>query len=195
MRTFIIISCFVLMVSCVFAADAPKPKIKVAADGFPAGHDTPEGVACDLARSFIERDVALFTNTCIKPFGGGVQRTNYEAFLKETVQSMKAESAKKEPSPGGPKAIKKVFAARHLSQSGQVSFAYAMFDFRDLMFVDIKTERQNGNTGSFRILVVKKADEKWYVYPTPQYVELMSAGLNSESDSTQDFLEVYEVQK
>ena len=28
-----------------------KPKLKVAADGLPGGHDTPEGVACDLARS------------------------------------------------------------------------------------------------------------------------------------------------
>ena len=108
---------------------------------------------------------------------------------------MKEEAARKEPSPGGPKAISKVFAARHLSQRGPDSFAYAMFDFRGLMFVDIKTERQNGDVANFRILVIKKADDKWYVYPTPQYSELMSAGLNSESDSTRDFSEAYKVEK
>ena len=40
-----------------WAADptpSPKPKLKVVADGFPAGHATPEGVACDLARAFID---------------------------------------------------------------------------------------------------------------------------------------------
>jgi hypothetical protein len=63
------------------------------------------------------------------------------------------------------------------------------------MFVDIRTERQNGGGADYRILVVKKADNKWYVYPTPQYAELMSAGLNSESDSTRDFSEAYEIQK
>ena len=195
MKTFTIIACILLTACCGFAADDTKPKIKVAADGFPAGHDTPEGVACDLARAFIKHDTVLFTNTCIRPFGGGVQRTNYEAFLEKSVQSMKEESAKKEPSLGGPKAITKVFAARQLSQRGPDSFAYAMFDFRGLMFVDIKTQRHNGDSADFRILVVKKADAKWYVYPTPQYAELMSAGLNSETESKDDFSEAYEVKK
>src|SRR5262245_17045643 len=120
MKTFTVIAFALLVAFCAFAGDdtKPKPKLKVASDGFPAGHDTPEGVACDLARAIIKRDVALFTNTCIRPFGGGVQRTNYEAFLEKTVQDMKEEGAKKEPSPGGPKAIAKAFAARQLSQRG-----------------------------------------------------------------------------
>ena len=72
MKTFIAITCAFLTAFSAFSADEakPKPKIKVAAaDGFPAGHDTPEGVACDLARAFIKHDAALFTNTCIRPFG------------------------------------------------------------------------------------------------------------------------------
>jgi hypothetical protein len=56
-------------------------------------------------------------------------------------------------------------------------------DFRGLMFADIKTERQNGNIADYRIMVIKKMDDQWYVYPTPQYAELMSAGLNSETES------------
>jgi hypothetical protein len=40
-----------------------KPKLRVAADGFPSGHDTPAGAACDLARSFINRDDKLFSST------------------------------------------------------------------------------------------------------------------------------------
>jgi hypothetical protein len=70
MKTFIAITCAILAAFAAFSADEAKPKIKVAADGFPAGHDTPEGVACDLARAFIKHDMVLFTNTCIQPFGG-----------------------------------------------------------------------------------------------------------------------------
>lgn len=178
-----------------FAAESAKPALKVTADGFPSGHGTPEGAACDLARAFIGRDVALFKETCIPPFGGGEQRGNYETFLEKTAESMKEEAARKEPSPGGPKAIVKVFAARHLTKNGPVSMAYALFDFRDLMFVDLQTQRQNGDLANFRILTIKKADDKWYVYPTPQYNELMTMGLNSESESTQDFSEAYQIEK
>jgi hypothetical protein len=195
MKTFIAIACAVLTACCAFADDA-KPKIKVAADGFPSGHDTPEGVACDLARAFIKHDAALFTNTCIRPFWASETfGTNYQAFLKDVIQSMKEEAAKKEPSPGAPKAITKVFAARHLSARGPDSLAYAVFDFRGLMFVDLKTLRVNGDDAPYRIFVIKKNDDKWYVYPTPKSDSLLCAGLNSETESTKDFSEAYEVQK
>ncbi len=196
MKKLIAIACIILTACCGFSADDAKPKIKVAADGFPAGHDTPEGVACDLARAFIKHDAVLFTNTCIQPFGASETfGTNYQTFLTNVIQSMKEEAAKKEPSPGAPKAITKVFAARHLSTRGPESLAYAIFDFRGVMFVDLKTIRVNGDTAPYRIFVIKKNDDKWYVYPTPAADSLLCAGLNSESESKQDFSEAYEVQK
>ncbi len=195
MKNFIAIVCVALTACCALAADA-KPKIKVAADGYPSGHDTPEGVACDLARAFIKHDAALFTNACIRPFGASETfGTNYQTFLKSVIQSMKEEAAKKEPSPGAPKAITKVFAARHLSTRGPDSLAYAVFDFRGVMFVDLKTIRVNGDHAPYRLFVIKKNDDKWYVYPTPKSDSLLSAGLNSETESTEDFSEAYEVQK
>src|SRR5258708_25080981 len=103
MKTFITIACIFLTVCYGFAADAPKPKIKVADDGFPAGHDTPVGVACDLARAFIKRDTSLFTNTCVRLYAGGKGPEDYAKFLQGTIENMKKEAAKKEPSPRGPK--------------------------------------------------------------------------------------------
>ena len=196
MKILLAIVCVMVAAFSAFSAVEAKPKLKVAADGFPAGHDTPEGVACDLARAFINHDAVLFTNTCIRPFGSSETfGTNYETFLKNVVQSMKEEGARSEPSPGAPKAITKVFAARHLSARGPDSLAYALFDFRGVMFVDMKTSRVNGDTSAYRIFVLKDRDAKWYVYPTPKSDSLLCAGLNSETESKQDLSEVYDIQK
>jgi hypothetical protein len=191
MKTVTIIACILLTACFGFAADAAKSKIKVAADGFPSGHDTPEGAACDLARAFIKHDAALFTNTCIRLYGPA----DYTTFLTNTVAGMKAEAAKKEPSPGGPKSIGKVFAARHLSKDGPASYGYASFDFQDIMFVDVGVFLYDGGHALNRTLVIKDRDGKWYVHPTPSVSPLLSTGLNDEAPSKQDFSEVYEIQK
>jgi hypothetical protein len=184
------------LVLCGFAADSPaKPKLKVAADGFPSGHDTPEGAACDLARAFIQRDAALLTNTCIRLYGGGKGPEEYAAFLKKTVEDVKREAAKKAPSPGGPKSIGKVFAARHLSKHGPASFGYAAFNFQEIMFVDVGVYLQNGERLLNRTMVIKDADGKWYVHPMPAVTPLLSTGLNDEAASSRDFSEAYDVQK
>jgi len=95
---------------------APKPKLKVAADGFPSGQDSPEGAACDLARSFINPDEKLFASTSVRLYGGGKGPEAYAKFLRETVQSIKAEAAKKEPSSQAPKSIPKGFCGAALDQ-------------------------------------------------------------------------------
>lgn len=196
MKTIISLFCFLVLVSCSFGADeAAKPKLKVAADGFPSGQDTPEGAACDLARSFIKRDVALFTNTCISPFGGGQNRTNYQTFLDTAIRGLKQEATKKEPSPGGPKAIAKVFAARHLRKNGPASYGWAAFGFQDVMFVDVGSELQDGRHFLCRTLVIKTPGGKWYVHPSPATDSLLSAGLNDEVDSKLDFADAYQIQK
>jgi hypothetical protein len=183
-----------------FAADPPKattekPSIKVLADGFPAGHDSPEGVATDLARAFIKRDFALFESSAIKPFGGGESRKNYEKFIAGVKEGIKAETERKEPSPGGPKSIAKVYAARHLSLNGPASAGYAMFDFHDIMFVDVVAILQNGKETLIRTMVVKTAKGQWFAHPAPHTAKLLSVGLNDEKPSETLFGDAYKVEK
>ena len=172
-----------------------KPKLRVASDGLASGHDTPEGAACDLARAFIARDDKLFTSISIRLYGGGTGRESYARFLQRTVESIKAEAAKKEPSLQGPKSIGKVFAARHLSKSGPVSYGYAGFGFEDIMFVDVGVYLQNGERTIYRTMVIKDKDGKWYVHPAPYVSPLLSEGLNDEASSVLDITDMYQLER
>jgi len=174
------------------AADPPaKLPIKVAEDGFPSGSDTPEGVACDLARAFIHHDPALFLGACIKPYGGAETRKTYEEFLDGVVAQMKEEAGKSAPSPGAPKSIGKCFGARHLSKNGPASYGYATFGFQDIMFVDVGVYLHSGKTQLCRTLVIKDKQGKWIVHPRPDLSPLLSMGLNDEAQSEKDFTDVY----
>ena len=119
--------------------------------------NTPEGAACDLARAFIKRDAKLFEATCVKPIVQAKSRDEYSAFLKATAAEMKREAERREPSPGGPKTITKVFAARSLSRTGPASFGWAVFGFQDVKFVDVGAILHSGKTHLNRTLVVKDA--------------------------------------
>lgn len=192
----------IALVICVFSsvlhgaagAQTTKPKLRVASDGLPSGHETPEGAACDLARSFINRDAKLFSSTSIRLYSGGDGPEAYAKFIKATILSIQAEANKKEPSPGGPRSIGKVFAARHLSKSGPASYGYAVFDFQDVMFVEIGVYLRNGERAMNRTLVIKDRDGKWYVHPDPSASPLLSDGLNEEKASVQDLTDVYELE-
>jgi len=172
-----------------------KPKLKVAPDGFPSGHTTPEGVACDLARALIRHDVVLFTNSCVRPYAGGKAGADYAAFLKSTIATMKADAARKQPTHDSPKAIGKVFAARHLTATVPASYGRASFGFQDLMFVDVGIYLNGGSHALARTLVIKDRDGKWYAHPSPDLSPSLCLGLNRESPSTQDFSQWYNVQK
>jgi hypothetical protein len=197
LKTLALSICILLITGVCFlvSAQTTKPKLKVAIDGFPSGHAIPEGVACDLARAFIKHDSNLFANTCIRSCGNGKSQEDYAAFLKSTIESIKQEAAKTEPSSGGPKSIGKVFAARHLTMDGPASYGYSVFNFQDVMFVDVGVFLQNGSHVLNRTLVIKDSDGKWYVHPLPNVSPLLSAGLNDEVPSKQDFSEVYDIQK
>ena len=189
----VILCVFPTLMCFVARGQITKPKLRVATDGLPSGHDTPEGAACDLARAFINRDERLFSTTCVRLYAGGNGPAAYAKFLKDTVQSIKAEAAKKQPSPYGPKSIGKVFAARHLSMSGPASYGYAGFGFEDIMFVDVGVYLHNGERALNRTLVIKDSDGKWYVHPDPSASPLLSAGLNEEKASVLDITDVYEL--
>ena len=170
-----------------------KPKLKVEADGLPSGHDSPEGVACDVVRSLINRNARLFSNSCVRLYAGGTGPTAYAQFLRETAQNIRREAAKKAPSPGGPKSIGKVFAARHLSKSGPVAYGYAAFGFQDIMFVDVSVFLYSGERSMMRTLLIKDKDGKWYVHPAPSSTPLLSEGLDEEKASVVEFSAAYDL--
>jgi hypothetical protein len=195
-RLIVLLICMYPLLLCSVAArQTTKPKLKVAADGLPSGHDTPEGAACDVVRSLINRDEKLFSSTCIRLYGAGKGLEEYVQFLRETIQNIRQEAAKKEPSPRGPKSIGKVFAARHLSKTGPVSYGYAGFDFQDIMFVDVFVNLYNGERSMMRTMVIKDRDGKWYVHPDPSVSPLLSEGLDEEETSVLDLTDVYELER
>jgi len=186
---------FAVCLTGVSAEETEKPLLKVEKDGFPSGHTTPEGVACDLARAFIKRDIKLFNDTCIKPYGEGEGTKSYKEFLEQIAVEIAEELKRETPSPQGPKELKKLFAARHLSLNGPGSAGFAFFNFQDVMFVDVGIMTHEDKKFLMRTLVIKKDDNKWYAHPAPETDPLLSAGLNDESDSTIDFSEAYTIEK
>jgi hypothetical protein len=184
-----------IAVAGAVADEKEKPAIRVTADGFPSGHDTPEGAACDLARAFIKRDAKMFEDACIKPFSGGKSREEYTAFLKETTAAIKNEADRKEPSPAGPKQIAKLFAGRALSRKGPANYGKTMFEFQDVRFVDVGVVLHNGKKHLNRTLVIKDKSGKWYAHPLPGSSPLLSTGLSDELESKTDFAEAYRIEK
>lgn len=170
-----------------------KPSLSITADGLPAGHSTPEGAACDLARAFIKYDDVLFKDTCIQGgiYGNGANRKKYDKFIKSNVEQMKEYRKKHEGSPYAPKAIGIVYAARHLSKDGPASYAYATWDIQDVMFVDVGVYLVNGERMMNRTFVMKTHDGKWYVHPIPTLSPLLCDGLNEETQSTKTINDVY----
>jgi hypothetical protein len=184
----------VLLLSCLLATAAGKPKIKVASDGFPTGQGTPEGAASDLARAFMQADAAWFRRVCIPPYRGGQSRSDYVEYLSGVSAHLEQERGKKSPSPDRPTKITKVFAARHLSKNGPASYGYAAFGFQDTMFVDVEVLLGSGERHLRRTMVIKNEDGRWYVQPVPDVSPLLSYGLYEESASAQPFSDVYEVE-
>jgi hypothetical protein len=177
-RLIVIIGSF-LSVTLAFGAG-------VASDEFPTGQETPEGVAADLARAFINRDYVLFEKICVPLYGGKEVREGYAQFCAGIKKSMREEAKKKEPSPGGPKMIVKVFAARRFSKNGPTSYGCTVLGFEDVQFVDVLVFLVSGQGSLNRTLVVKKGG-KWFVHPLPSISPLLCAGLNEEEESVTDW--------
>jgi hypothetical protein len=90
----------VLLILSLVGISAAKPRLRVAADGFPTGQATPEGAASDLARAFMARDAVEFRQICIRPYGGGQPRTEYTQYLNGVADHLKQEEGN--PSPDDP---------------------------------------------------------------------------------------------
>ncbi len=171
-----------LVVSGALLASTGLAQLNVAKDPISTGQTSPEGVACDLARAFINRDSKQFLVITVKD-----GNDEYRKFLKNMSRAMAAEKKRKTPSRGGPKAIVTCYAARSLSLSGPKSAAYALFNFNDVKFVDVKVRLVNGETRLNRTLVIQDQDKRWYVHPRPDLVSTLSAGLNNEAPSSKEW--------
>lgn len=195
MRQYAIVLSTLLSSATIAAAAPSKPVIEVGADGFPGGHKTPKGVAADLARAFIRNNQTLFRSTCMPPFQGGEARKEYAKFINDTAKTIAQQKKASTPSPYGPKSINEVYAARHLSMDGPASYGYSVFGFRDVEFVDVSVTLRDGETSMNRTFVIEDAKGNWFVDPIPTASPNLSAGLNQETPSTQDFETVYTVVK
>jgi len=153
--------------------------------GWPAGHDTPEGAACDLARAFIEHDPQLFEAVCIRPLGGGASKTQYDSFRAQMLEHISAAANDASIAANGPKEIVGLFASRQLSNNGPASYGYAAFGLQNVRFVDVETLLGNDEVFVCRTLVLQDKDDKWCVLPCPEVYGLLSAGLNDESQSSE----------
>ncbi len=169
------------------AEPAVNPPIKTAADGFPTGTETPEGVACDFVRASIQRDPALYLAVCLKPYGGEETKKTYGDFLGSVVAGMKPDAKKNGPSPDEVKSIEKCFVARPLGGGGPASYGYATFGFKDVRFVDVSANLQSGRTRVNRTLVIQEKSGQWAVHPRPDLSPLLSMGLSAEDRSMKDF--------
>ncbi|MCA9281459.1 MAG: hypothetical protein KDA30_05430 [Phycisphaerales bacterium] len=174
--------------SSALASDtqAETPKIVGGDDGFPTGQSTPEGVACDLARAFIDPNAELFRTVCLPTRRGSKSGDAYNDFLDGMSAQMEQVKGKTPQELGGPTHIETVYKARHLSMDGPASAGYALMQLSDVMFVDVVTPLWNGQEYTNRTLVVQReSDGKWYAMPRPDIYSMISAGLNSESSSTE----------
>ncbi len=161
--------------------DPPEGSAKI-----PRGPGSPEGVACDLAYAFIEADADKFLASCLKPWGPESEaKTSYQAFLDDMVRQFAKVAASDALPPGGPKRILRVYKARKLSLNGPASFGSVFFDLADVQFVDVITERHDGEEFRMRGLVLQAKDGQWCVMPMPAAYPLLSMGLNAESESTE----------
>jgi hypothetical protein len=158
-------------------------QMQFAKDGFPAGQNTPEGVACDAVRAYANCDPELWLSTLVKPIYGPEPNKEYEKFKKQMVE-LKKDNKK---NPNFPKMkIAKCYKARPLSMNGPHSAAYAMADFHGNMFVDLVIKVDGQKEQSIRYHVLMDKAKRWYFEPRPDLCPLFSMGLNDETKSTEE---------
>jgi hypothetical protein len=170
-----------LLISSLIAVSASNSKLGIGTDGFPTGQSTPEGAATDLARAFMSGDADWVRRVCVRRYGTGQSLAEYTKYLEGV--SAHLSRARLTQTTDDAQKILKVFAARRLSKNGPASYGYAMFEFQDLMFVDVKVLLRSGATHLKRTLVIKDRDGKWYAHPMPDVSPLLSDGLYDESAS------------
>jgi len=179
---------------CVAAAHHGRPKIHVEADGFPTGHATPEGVASDFARAFVQKDGTLLTAACLPPFGDDVaSKTIYAGALERAAASAARKQTGPFQNPDELRRILNVAPAHALPTKKPAAYARATFGFRDVKYVDVRMQRANGRRPLTRLVVVQDSKGLWYVDLEPTVYPQLSEGLYDQPPSEQVLTDVYTV--
>jgi len=192
MKKIIIILLSTLFLSSFVYADeivpSEQPIYEIAPDGFPTGQGSPEGVACDAMRAYMNADHELWLSILVpsdiygskKDPKGSKKVDEYEEFKKIMAKKMKQRAISKK----FPKMkIIKVYKARNFSKSGPASLAYAVYGMGGNMFVDLVIDSGEKEPISARYHVVQDSSNKWYFEPRPDLAQALSTGLNKESKS------------
>ena len=185
--------------SLVHPATAPKPIVPAAsptpatvpaapatsaAVATPFGQSTPEGVACDLARSFITIDSKLFRASCFVITPGSPERDAYNNSIDETATLMDVGSGVPSNNRDWPAAIAQVFLARDLSNPGPAAFGLDQHGLIAVRFVDLRVTLRDKSAVIRRTLVVQDEGSKlWFAVPRPEHFPKLSEGLNGEGES------------
>jgi hypothetical protein len=169
-----------LVVLLLLGADVP--------DVFPSGSATPEGAMADFARANIAADTNMLAATCLPASylpESPLQR-KYEQQLTSMAARFKEEAARVEKTPTWPETIRRVFKARHMSQGGPASLAYALVDLQDLLFVDVEVVLHNGEAQTYRNLAARTPKGEWRVVTYPPLFMPSVAALFGEPASTEE---------
>lgn len=169
------------------AVPAPVPAAPAAA-AIPSGQTTPEGVACDLARSFVTSDSKLLRASCFVITPGTPERDAYNNYLDQTVMLMDVGNAVPSDNRDWPGAITRVYRARNLSSAGPAAFGLDQLGLTAVRFVDLRVTLRAGTAALRRTLVVQDEGSKlWFAVPHPEHFPKLSEGLNEEAESTEEW--------
>ena len=165
--------------------------IEYTTDGFPTGHQSPEGIACDAVRAYIKSDHKLWLSTLVPPIYGPEGNKEYKRFKSYMIKLKKANKN----DPEFPEIqIVKCYKARQFSANGPASAAYALGGFHGNMFVDIILSIDGEKFQRLRYHVMMNKSRRWYFEPRPDLCPLFSMGLNDESESTEEFKRLTQIQ-
>jgi len=140
----------------------------------PSGQATAEGVACDMAKAFINADKELWETIVMKADNG-----YYSEFIKNMSTEMDKQKILDPDKRSGPKKIQICYKMGKLSKNGPNSYAFAVFNYDEIGFVDVGVLGTNDKQIMNRTFVYRSKD-KWFALPRPDLFPLLTMGLNGE---------------
>ena len=180
-----------LLVAKFCSADEPPLPVN-ATIGFPTGTATPEGVAADLVRAFINRDPRLFNNAREIRLCEGSDDPGryYAAFLERASFATGSKTFNIHTLPNPLKRISKVFVARSFGPHDKDAKAYSDLNLRLAFldaqkFVDVVAVDSDGTEFLHRTIVVKQIGGAWFAVPPLSERHWTGENLREYSPSTE----------
>ena len=183
-----------LLITSFGAAGDPPQAVSDKTDECPSGIATPEGVAADMVRAFIDRDSRLFNNARHKRMCEG--RDNpakyFAAFLENASFAHNSKMFNIDTLPNPLKRISTVYVTRSMApQDADAEAAWKQslrFDSKDdRMFVDVVAVDSDGTAFAHRIVVEKHVGGAWFAVPPLSTPHWHSEALKAYSPSSDVF--------